>query len=399
MNTNVIKRNVVLYYLQQICITLTQVIALGTVFCTFLLEMGLDETRVSVCVTVFQIVQTTAMLLLSRLAENKSIVLKGLGISYFFFSLIIVIMLFISIKAFATLNVLYVIILVIGAIVYLFVGLSSIFIYKAPHLIMDIKDYGKITGQVGVLSGIAGIAFSLTMSFFCNRFEYFKVMIFVCLFGIALSFTAGIIGFLYTPIESDIVKSEKTSINIFRYKPFYQLLFPNLVRGISQGIAGLAAVIGYHCELLDSASAIALATVSQIAMFLSSQCYSFVAKKQINALVCLISGIGSLIAYPAMMIGKSKFVFLAFYAVAYFFMIAMGNGIPVLVAERIDYNCLGQFTAWRMGVFALGAALGGALVPILLNLTGALVTLTIAGLTIFVCGLGYYLFDKSITIN
>ena len=69
-------------------------------------------------------------------------------------------------------------------------------------------------------------------------------------------------------------------------------------------------------------------------------------------------------------------------------------GVPVLVANRIDYRCLGQYTAWRMGLFTLGVALGGACVPALLQWIGPTGTLIVCGVTLLPCGIGYYRFEK-----
>ena len=66
-----------------------------------------------------------------------------------------------------------------------------------------------------------------------------------------------------------------------------------------------------------------------------------------------------------------------------------------MVALHVDYNCLGQFTAWRMGIYTLGTAIGGVCVPLFLDLVGGFNTLLIAGITMLVCGVGYYVFDRN----
>ena len=140
---NTAKKNTVLFYLQQVSFSLTQLIAFGTIFCTFMLESGISETEVSICTTVFQVVQTATMLLISRLAENKKIVLKGIGVCCFSYALVIAAMLFLSIRSNTPVNTSYVILFTVGAVVSIFVGLYNVLCYKQPHLIMDIKKYGK----------------------------------------------------------------------------------------------------------------------------------------------------------------------------------------------------------------------------------------------------------------
>ena len=394
---NTAKNNTVLFYLQQVSFTLTQLIAFGTIFCTFMLESGISETEVSLCTTVFQVVQTATMLLISRLAENKKIVLKGIGVCCFSYALVIAAMLFLSVRSNTPVSTSYVLLFTVGTVVSLFVGLYNVLSYKQPHLIMDIKNYGKIIGQIGVISGILGIAVSSAMSFLCDRYDYFNVMTFVCIFGIALAVVSGLISFFFTPVNNESVTKKERSVNSFRYKPFYQLLIPNLLRGFSTGIFGLITVIGYHCEILDSAGAVALVTASQIATLLSSQCFSFISQRNKNGILCLVSSIACLICFPAIIAGGSKTLFIVFYFAAYLFFNFINNAIPVMVALHIDYNCLGQFTAWRMGIYTLGTAIGGACVPILLKWFGSFNTLLIAGITMLVCGVGYYIFDKKAT--
>ena len=392
MNTT--KKNITLFYFQQVFYSVAQLISFGTIFCTFMLEYGISETEISFCTSVFQIIQTATMLIISRATENKKIVLKGIGVCYFSYALIIAAMLFLSIKNNVPVRASYVILFTVGSVVSLFVGLHNVLSYKQPHLIMDIKNYGKIIGQVGVISGILGIAVSTAMSFLCNNYDYFNVMTFVCIFGIILAVAAGLIAFLYKPMDNEIVSKSENSTNIFRYKPFYQLFIPNLLRGFSTGIFNLIAVIGYYCEILDSAGAVALVTASQIATLISSQCFSFISQKNKNGILCLISGIVCLVLFPSRAAGDSKTLFIVFYFIAFVFFNFINNTIPVMVALHIDYNCLGQFTAWRMGIYTLGTAIGGACVPILLKWMGGFNTLLMAGITMLVCSVGYYVFDR-----
>jgi len=67
---------------------------------------------------------------------------------------------------------------------------------------------------------------------------------------------------------------------------------------------------------------------------------------------------------------------------------------PVIIAEKIDYGCLGQYSAWRMGLTTLGTSLGSALVPILLEWVGAGGVLLFGGISMLPFGIGYYLFEK-----
>ena len=73
---NVTKKNITLYYFQQVFYTVAQLVAFGTIFCTFMLEYGISDEEISLCTSVFQVIQTATMLLISRATENKKIVIK-----------------------------------------------------------------------------------------------------------------------------------------------------------------------------------------------------------------------------------------------------------------------------------------------------------------------------------
>lgn len=393
MNTK--SKNLFLYYLQYSTYSCINLIAVGAVFQTFMLECGIDETRVSLCISALQIIQTLTMLFIAKAAENIKSVLKTIAICLFSHSLLLSSMLFICLKQNISINTKYIILFAAGVIFNLFFSLYNILSYKQPHHIMNIRDYGKASGQSGVISGALGVLTTASMSFALSRFSYFRTMTIICIIGLVLTAISSLISFVYTPLKFDDTKNQIEKINIFHYKPFYQLLIPNFMRGISTGMFNLIAVIGYYCNVLDSTAATILVTLSQIAMLISCQSFSFLAKKRKTALLCLISSIALLIFLPLMLLGNSKILFLGFYFIVFFFLNYIAYGVPVIVAEHIDYNCLGQYTAWRMGLFTLGVALGGALVPVLLKFVGGMATLAICGAAMLPCGIGYYIFEKS----
>ena len=183
-------------------------------------------------------------------------------------------------------------------------------------------------------------------------------------------------------------------INIFKYKPFYQLIVPNFARGFSLGILNLITVIGYSCKIIDSSSAGIIATVMQIATLISCQTYAIIVRKCKNGkLIILASVVFCIVAPMITLFGKAPLFYL-FYFIAYFFINFVAYAVPVLVATHIEYSVLSQYTAWRMALFTLGTAIGSAVVPFLLNTLGATGTLIVSGVTLLPCGIGYYMFER-----
>ena len=154
-------------------------------------------------------------------------------------------------------------------------------------------------------------------------------------------------------------------------------------------------VIGYYNNTLDSASAALLVTVTQAATLVGCQAYSIIARKRDSGLLCLIFSVGLVIFMPIMMVGGTSVTFIAFYSVVVLLNTYISYAVPVIVANNIPYSCLGQYTAWRMGLMTLGISVGSLLVPVLLDAVGTTVTLLVGGLAMLPCGIGYFLFERS----
>ncbi|MBQ4120133.1 MAG: hypothetical protein IJD45_07075 [Clostridia bacterium] len=387
-------RNIVLYYIGQAAYGCVSIMAMGTIFQSFMIECGISEAKVSICVSVIQIVQTLTMLLMSKFAENIKKIFLSVAICLFAQVLPLGAMLFICINDGVSIGIKYVLLFATGLILSFFVGIYSVLSYKQPYHIMKITDYGKVTALAGVISGVLCTLVSAVISFALNGSPYFSTMISVCVFGILLAVVSGAVNFGY--VKLDVNQSQKSTkkINIFRYKPFYKLLIPNISRGISMGIFNLTAVIGYHCGILDTATAALLVTISQIAAIISCLTYAYFASRRKNGIICLVSSVVLVMVLPLMTIGQSSLMFKLFYFFGFFFINHITNAVPVIVAENVDYNCIGQYTAWRMALFTGGIAIGGALVPLLLKFVGGTLTLLICGIIMLPCGIGYYSFER-----
>ena len=388
-------KNHSLFYLQTAMYNCVNIIIGGSVFQTFMLENGISEAKVSLYVSVLQILQTALMLILSKAVENIKNVLKGIAICLWSFLIMLFTMLFICINNGISPNSKYIIIYISSIIFYIFYSVYTILSYKQPHHIMDIRDYGRVTGQAGVYVGVLGTAVTAVITFALGKYKYFTTMTVVVLLGVVFSVVAGLISFVYERKDVKDISKQLDKINIFKYKPFYQLLIPNFMRGVSQGVINLVVVIGYFCKILDSASATLLVTLSQIATLVSCQSYVYFAKKGKNGILALISSIALVVTMPVMVFGGTKAVFAVFYFIAFFFNTYICYSVPTIVAENIDYNCLGQYTAWRNALFTLGIAVGGAMVPFLLSFVGGIGTLIVGGIAMLPCGIGYYIFENS----
>ncbi len=391
---NVKTKNYVAYYLQTAAYNISAVLSSGSVIQTYMLECGISENRVSLYVSALQIIQTVAMLLVSKATENIRDIKKAVAVSFSGYIPFFAVMIYLCGNFRIVPETKYIIIFSVSIVMSLLLGLYNIVSYKLPHIIMDMKDYGKVLGQSGVVAGLLTIAVSSLMTLSLGKYGYFSAMRIFFVVGAVMGITALLTSFAYVKTASPEAETEKVNINFFRYKPFYELIIPNFMRGFSFGMFNLITVIGYSSGLLDSSAAAVIATVTQIAMLMSCQTYSMIVKRIKNGVLIITASIVFCVVAPLTTATGSKLLFYIFYFIAYFFVNYVAYAVPVLVATHIDYKCLSQYTAWRMALYTLGIAAGGALVPVMLRIFGDTVTMLVCGISLLPCGIGYCLFEK-----
>lgn len=388
--------NYILYLFYYTMYNCMMALATGSVIQTFLMESGIGEREVSFYCSALQVFQLTAMLLMSRTADSVKNIRKGVALTMAAFIPFFVTLFSICTASGILTQMKYAIIFIVSIFLNLALGFHSIFSYKLPHHIMNIKDYGKVSGQAGVVSGIVCMLLSIFMNILLSKYAYFGTMNVFWVLGILMGILTSLLCLKFRTVSDSVSLSVGEKINIFRYKPFYQLIIPNFSRGFSTGILNLITLIGYTCNILDSAEASIIVVLTQAATLLSCQSYSLLIGRYRNGTLLLVSAVIFCIAISFAVVGNSTWIFLACYFLAYFFINHINYAVPVLVANCIDYNCLGQYTAWRMVLHTLGVAVGGACVPFLLEYVGATGALLVCGVTAFPCGIGYYWFEKQV---
>lgn len=263
---------------------------------------------------------------------------------------------------------------------------------------MNIKDYGYISGIAGVFSGVAGTAFSVMLTFCIKRFEYYRTMSVFFSVGFVMFVISAISAIMFKTIPPTVKSEKSEKVNIFRYKPFYVLLMPNLLRGFCTGILFFATIIGNHCKMLDASAGSICTALVCVSTLLGSYTYSRLSLRVKNGNIILISGILSVLSMPAMVIGKNTFVFYTMFFISLLCMNAVpGLAVPAAVTEFVSYNYIGRYSAWRMVLHTGGVTLSGIVLSPLLNTCGAFGTLAIAALAQLLAGIVYYIYIKKHT--
>ena len=389
-----IEKNHILFYTYSALYNCAFLIISGSVLQTFMMECGISDTKVSFYVSFVQILQTAIMFISSKRVENTKNIFVSVALCIILQIPLFAVVLYISVTRSVAPDTAFILIMVASFILSIAQGIKNVAIYKLPHHIIDMKDYGKIMGNSGVIIGVLGVVFTGLLTFVMKRLEYFSVMAVFSAIGISFYLVSGWITMNYHKREPEFLGDVTEKINIFKYRPFYILLIPNLLRGFSAGVFGLAAVVGFSEKVLDSVGAALIVTLSQIATIAGCEAYSLFFSRNRNGIITLISSVAFAIILPFSFSGSSKTIFIVVYIIAYVFYNFVNYAVPVIVARNIDYRCLGQYTAWRMGLHTLGTALGSATVPLFLNLFGGTGTMIVCGITLLPCGICYYLFEK-----
>ncbi len=365
----------------------------GAIFQTYLIEHGVAENTVNVYGSVMQIAQTLIMLLFAKVMDNfKKVIMLSTVTVLASIPLLVFMLLNVNNKfSLATIVILY----AVGFIYNIGYGFYAILEYKLPYHIFDISNYGRITATSGWLLGIFSVLVSFTLTFFQRKYDYNSVMTFA--FAVLFLLLAVFAYVSLSMKKIDVNKAdakEDVKINLFTYKPFYMLIIPNLLRGFCSGIIMLVVTIGYYSDMLDSKTAITVVTISNTVTIIACMLYSLIARRIGEYRMILFSSIGVFIGMPLMFFFKNTIWYLAVYGIIYFLYIIINYAVPTAVTQIVDYEVMGQYTAWRMLFHTLGSSLSGFLCVPMLDVLGPIPTMLISGGLQLVSGIVYYFYIK-----
>lgn len=285
MNGNRLK-----YYIQYAAYNIALNLMSGSVLQSFLLEKGVAGKSVSFLMAVMSAMQVVTLLGISGFVEKSRNIVKKYAYAIF---AQIIFLLGLAVFCFdeAHSAEVFPVICVLGIVISIFQGIYTVLAYKVPYYILDIKDYGYINGIAGVVSGITGAAFSILLTFCINRFEYYKTMSVFFIAGSVMLAVSSLFAITFKTTQPDVKFQKAEKVSIFRYKPFYFLLLPNILRGFSFGVLRLITIIGYHCKIIDASAAGILTTLLFLTTTIGSYTYSHFSVFGKNGSIILISSI------------------------------------------------------------------------------------------------------------
>lgn len=395
--------NLLKYYSRSIIWYFLTLLINGAVLQTFLLEYGVSERMVNDYCSSMQIVQFLSMLSFAKKMDQIKNVIKASAYCHLSSLVLLVPLLFISIHQNIPIGKTVILLFVLGSVCNIFLAISSTLDYKLPYSIMDMRDYGTVSALVGALANLISLLCTASISFFQRWHSYFGIMTVIFLLGtlcvpVSVVLTRTMKDNGYSAKKEDRAQT-KTKRNIFRYRPFYALFVPNLLRGLCAGMFTLAVSVGYYQGVLSVKSASVLATVSFVTAFLGFFSYPLLSKKLSEHRLLLYFSIGMVVSLPLMLIGNKTNSYILFYGIVSFLINVINNAVPVAVTKIVDYDMMGQYSSWRLLCHAVGTALGGFLCIPMIDFFGGVITLLIYGVCQLISGASYYVYMRKYGID
>lgn len=366
---------------------------------TFLLQAGFSAEQVYVLNSLMQIMQVAMMLVLTFLSGKIKRVKLVSSISTLSLSILTVVFLIGAINPDVIKQGYVVAVFIAAGVSYVGVGLYTILAYCLPYYVIDMKDYGKMTGISTAIAGGASFLASLVYSLLLSKFSYMKTT--------AVFFVVAIVCFVLTGIvcasmrekaaELSSKQGKSDVIAVFKNKYTYILLLPNFTRGLSVGIFNVIATIAISESILNETTSSYVSVILQIATFASNLFFAFAYKKLSTKNVLLLATIGMCVSFP-FSLEFGAIGFFCCFTVASFFRFVTDTAFPVIITEIIPEEQIGPYTSIRMLIFTGAQAVATLLITPLENAIGYTGVLIFATAMLFICGITYYAVAKSVKL-
>lgn len=386
------------YYLQQTASHIILLFVTNSMIQAFLLQSGITEEKVAFYLTTMQIVNAVVTFLLTFFIDQIKNIMKAYSILAFAQLALYISLIYLCVNQSHSENFKFFAILASGCISNIMAGINAVIGYKVPYHIINIEDYGAVSGKCGIISGSVSTFVSLVLSFFQARFDYFKTMLIFLILGTCLMIISFIIIKSYKPLSAELSArrtKNHAKINILKYKPFYILLAPNFLRAYCEGLIFAAMTMGSILGKTNSSSGAVLTTITQIGQLLGCLIFTIIITRIRVGKIMLISSIGILAISPFLFMGNIT-LFYILYSFIYLFDIFIQYAVPVAVTKIVDYNAIGQYTTFRMLTHTLGMIAANATLVPLTRIFGGPIVMTIAAIGMLIAGVTYHSYMKKI---
>lgn len=296
-----------------------------------------------------------------------------------------------------TSQVFYIMMLIVGTLIALETALRSIFEYKLPCEVLDMKYYSLHLSCAGLVSGITGTVVGLVIPRMYQRFDFLTVTG-VCLILAALtSFLALLMNLSLKPLnEQRNLPHTKLTINpiedlknLWRNRDFRRLLGPNFARGLGLGAVSLSALIAVRGTGMTEGDTPMIQSAIYIGTMVSSFLYAWLVKRL---------GVPKTALFGSLLFGVVCFAtagnttwFLVLYAISYIGYNTVSNALPDMIYRTAEPSIISSFHTWRLAVSNLGTVFATTLFGWIMDKVPAAVILILGFLGILICAGGHYL--------
>lgn len=364
----------------------------------FMLENGIPEKMVMLFMSLIQGTQVCVMFCFSLFVDKIKHIMR-----LYSASILLQVIMFAAMVAFCLftdlpLSLKTTVMFTAGIITNIDQAILNVLTYKAPYYYIDMNRVGNIQGFVGFLCGLMGAILSASLIFVTARFDYNKSMLVFFLIGIALVVTAFFISVQVNTKEPllPVSNQEKTKRgNIFKYKPFYLLAIPHLMRGFNSGIFVTTMTIGFTLGITDSSSSATLTLILQSAQIVGNFFFSRVSAPRRNVKLTFISSLCLVVLMPIMVSGN-LLLFYTMYFLAGLCIALIDASVPCVIVELVDYEYMGQYSSYRMLLHTLGITLSSLVAIPLISILGGVGTMIFSSCLQLGAGTAYFVFMKSV---
>ncbi|MBQ8908401.1 MAG: hypothetical protein IJY71_07450 [Clostridia bacterium] len=361
----------------------------GSVLQAFLLNVGLEESKIYLYDALINTAQV-AMMALSVFFSDK-IRSSGRFVAFNCFAFIPLCAL-LAAAGFGLLpaNALFLPLAAVALFSYASMGINNTVVYRFPYEVIDIRQYGKITAVCGMLSGALTFGLSSLYSFAVAGEGASRVSAVAFSLVILLLLLAGItvLRMKKNPVPTPPSRGFGTAV--FKNKKTWILLIPNFCRGIATGVISLFAVFAVSAGAIPKAYAASLVIVLQLANFCGNFLFYRLSGKAKVRKILLLAACGMCVFLPLSLVFPSTVPVFIFYFLIRFFMIMVDDAIPVSITEFVPYSQIGAFTSLRMMLFTLGQAVSSFFLLLTEGRLPYPVILLLVALFQLVCCLSYF---------
>ena len=382
------------YYLFGASVNVIMIFSNGAIIQAFLALIGLLPDQIGIYSFCVYATQMIALIISSFCVDKIKNIPKTTAIFTLPSLLFFAIMIFLSIFDQIEINSMFVITLIACSFWNFFYGLIIAVYYKLPYYIVDIAEYPRVLNSLGIIRNTLGVLISGMFVFLTKIFDYQKVIL-VC-FVIASIFKLLAFLSVYSIKNRMMVNEEKEnkkiSLGILSLKATRWFVLPNVMRGISTGIMGMATVIMLSTITKDISLSSSPTVIFSLASILSCTFYSKIYRHIKTVNLAILGSIIQCVGLVFLVLGNTT-VFFIMYFIACFGLVIVDFAVPIYVTQIIPYEYVGGYTAMSTLFYTIGTAIGSYISGILVT-DKVFILLVICGVSQITHVVSYALYER-----